>query len=466
MPSAQSDRTFGVELECLVRHSLPADDPMIQYEIVGRHIESHTALQIIHPGLPLYNDYYCGRLKRHDWIVMGDVSISLKRDDFRYSRERLFYPDMSVHSWARLWDGVEIVSPVLTESSWENVDAIMKAIETPPMAVIHNKSTSTHIHIGIQPYSKPPLDAETGLHDLKHVAAVYYIFETYLNLLCPDHRVNTFCHRIRRSFFARKSKTQREFCQKIYSLQTLQEVHSLMNCEALDDVDEIMASRYFGVNFENCKNVWEKWTVEFRSHEGTKNSSDLRYWGKLLMRLFDQAVASDWAYIMFLCDSSESFSSEWMCGHQDNRDLNSWRKWTAGMHILFVMFLAGPALRDKHMNPVAPDTLEKFIFSQPPQMTDEEYADIDVRPAREEEILLQNLVNHITAREGKFKPLYERYMKGTFQDWSSDNPRDDLPADWVDYPNPSGVVLDSYGLDTPFNVWRVTDEDYAQYPVV
>ena len=383
-------------------------------------------------------------------------------EDFCYSRERQLYPRMAVNTWYQLWIAGELVSPILTENNWGEVEAIMKAIQIPPVAVIHNKSTSTHIHIGIQPHSVAPLDSETGLYDLKRVAAVFYIFEIYLNLLCPHHRVNDWCHRVRRSYFGRRG-TQREFCETISNLQNLRELHTLMNCPNLD-IDGIpYSSRYYGGNFANCMNVWEKWTVEFRSHEGTKNYAGLQSWGKLLLRLFDQAVAADWDFIIDLCDTTESFNMEGTYGDTKSRGLSSWRNWVASMHVLFVMFLAGPVIRSKHMNMVDLPAMENYILSQPPQMTDEEYADDDVRYLREEEMLLQNLFNFLLARENKFSSQYEAYMQGNFEDWSSDNPRDDLPGDYVDYPNPSGIVRDQFGKDIPVDM-EGQSSDYAQYP--
>ena len=463
MASAFSDRTFGIELECIVRHSVPAPSDQRQYTIVARHIQTLTILDIIHPEYPYYNEYKNGRRERSDWMIIGDSSVEPNDEDFRYSRERMLYPHLSLLSWYQLWNAAEIISPILTENNWGEVVAILNAIQTPPMGVIHNKSTSTHIHIGIQPNSAAPLGTEGGLHTLKHVAAVYYIFETYLNLLCPDHRVNTFCRRTRRSYFGKRN-TPREFCDAIYDVKSLRNIHYYMNCAGVDENDELIPERYYGANFANCMHPWEKWTVEFRSHEGTKDSYDLQSWGKILMRLFDQAVAADWDYILELCASSESFDSEEMCGDENDRELDAWREWVASMHILFVTFLAGPALRENHMDPEAPSTLEEYILSQPTQMTNEEYADDDIRPVREEEILLQNLINHIIAREYKFKPQYETFMEGNFDDWSSEYVRDDLPGDWVDYPNPSGIVLDYLGRDIPINSRYIPNLDFGQFP--
>ncbi|KAF8430292.1 putative amidoligase enzyme-domain-containing protein [Tirmania nivea] len=441
---ACSYRSFGIELECIVRHSEPASSYRQLHTKIARHIRRLTNLKIIHPQNPQFSGYLYGEIQRKDWMIVDDTTVLVKIGDFRYSREREHYPHMGSREWARLWCGAELVSPILTENNWEEVEVILNAIQTPPMAVIHNKTTSTHIHIGIQPHSAAPLDAEVGLYDIKRVAAIYYIFETYLNLLCPDHRVNRYCRRTRRSHFAKRN-TQREFCQAIYELQRLGDVFDLMNCLGIEGDDELLTGRYFGGNFANCVNVWDKWTIEFRSHEGTKNSNGLEFWVKLLMRLFDEAVASDWDYIMYLCDSSESFNAEGMCGDENDRELYAWRVWVLSMHHLFLLFLAGPILRDKYMDPLAPQALEENILSQPPQMTDEEYSDDNVRPVREEEMLLQNLINYMTEREYKFSPQYERFMEGNFQDWSSDNVRDDLPGDWVDYPNPSGKFLITAG---------------------
>jgi len=464
MAGAVSQRTFGIELEFIARHAIPPGSSNQLHATVSQHIQRYTGLKVIHSEVPNYADYRYGRLKRTDWLIVKDPSVNLSCNDFRYSRERQLYPGIGMATWLQFYKDAEIVSPILTENNWGQVEAILDAIKSPPMAVIHNKSTSTHIHIGIQPHSMAPLDTEAALHDLKRVAAVYYIFETYLNLLCPDHRVNSFCHRTRRSYFGKKARTERDFCEAVYSIQRLQDLHYLMNCDGLSGRDQTpITNRYYGANFANCANVWEKWTVEFRSHEGTKNKSDLQFWGKLLMRLFDQAVAADWDFIMYLCDTSESFNTEGACGDINGRDLNAWRTWAASIHCLFIVFLAGPVLRGKHMNMTDLAALEKNILSQPSHMTDKEYADRDVRPVREEELLLQNLIHYMLAREDKFRPQYERFMSGNFADWSSDNPRDDLPGDWVDYPNPSGIVLDEFGKDIPIIVdGHATD--YAQYP--
>jgi len=465
MASALSDRSFGIELECIVRHAEPATSNKRQYTIVAGHIKSETNLNIIHPEDPRYHEYQLGRIKREEWMITSDPSVGVDNNDFRYSRERQLYPHMSLYTWTQLWNGAEIVSPILNENNWEEVASILNAIQTPPMGVIHNKSTSTHFHIGIQRHSEAPLDAELGLHDIKRVAAIYYIFETYLNLLCPDHRVNDYCHRTRRSYFAKRN-TQREFCEAIYNLENLTDVHDFINCQGIIGDKEPIPSRYFGGNFANCMQVWQKWTVEFRSHEGTKDSESLESWGKLLLRLFDQATTAGWDYVMYLCDTSESYNAKKICGNENDRDLDAWRLWITSMHHLFVMFLAGSAFRDKHLNPEKPTTLEQYILSQPQEMTDEEYADINVRRVREEEILLQKLITYVTARERKFKPQYERFMEGNFEDWSSDHPRETLPSDWVDYPNPSGIVNDHIGRDIPVSWNRISNVNYSLYPAV
>ena len=127
------------------------------------------------------------------------------------------------------------------------------------------------------------------------------------------------------------------------------------------------------------------------------------------------------------------------------------------------MFLAGLVVRSKHMSMVDLPAMENYIISQPPQMTDEEYADDDVRSLREEEMLLHNLFNYMFARDNKFSSQYEVYMQGNFEDWSWDNSRDDLPGDWVDYPNPSGIVRNQFGKDIPIEM-EVLSSDYVQYP--
>ncbi|RPB23960.1 hypothetical protein L211DRAFT_868120 [Terfezia boudieri ATCC MYA-4762] len=462
MASALSDRTFGIELECILRHSVPAASIRDHHSVIARHIQQHTAIDIINPNSPHYNDYHDGSLKRQHWMIVDDPTVNLEYIDFRYSRERQLYHNMGVRTWFQLWSSAEIISPVLTERSWGDIEVILKAMQTPPMAVLHNKTTSTHIHIGIQTHSGAPLGVEEGLNGLKRVAAVFYIFETYLNLLCPDHRVNDWCHRTRKSYFSQRSR-EREFCEAIFNLESFRELHYFMNCPGLGRDDDPMASRYFGGNFGNCMNVWEKWTIEFRSHEGTKNNNDLQSWGKLLMRLFDQAVDTDWDFIMYLSDSVEHLNSEGICGSMNDRDLVAWRVWVLSMHTLFIMFLVGRVIRDKHLDMVNPQALEQYLLSQPPQMSDKEFTDDIVRPVREEEMLLQNFIKYMTMREAKFSPQYEKFMEGNFEDWSSENSREALPCDWVDYPNPSGIVRDRFGMDIPINV-NDHSADYARYP--
>ncbi|KAF8455958.1 putative amidoligase enzyme-domain-containing protein [Terfezia claveryi] len=461
LTSAFSDRTFGVELECILRHSVPAASKKKLHTVAAQHIQKHTAIDIIHPGSPHYEHYRAGIKKRKDWMIVNDPTVYLNPNEFRYSRERQLYPNMGLPTWFQLWKGAEIVSPILTERSWGEVEDILEAIQTPPMAVIHNKSTSTHIHIGIQTHSGAPLGAEEGLNDLKKVAAVFYIFETYLNLLCPDHRVNDWCHRTRRNMFAKRC-TEREFCETLSNIESLRDLHYFMNCTGLSRNDDPMASRYFGGNFANCMNVWEKWTIEFRSHEGTKNNNDLLSWGKLLMRLFDQAVDANWDFIMYLCDSAEHLNSEGICGSMHDRDLKAWRVWVLSMHSLFIMFLVGRNLCGKHMDMVNPQALEQYILSQPPEMTDEELVNDIVRSVREEEMLLQNFIIYMTMREAKFSPQYEKFMGGNFEDWSSANSRMELPGDWIDYPNPSGIVRDRFGRDIPIDI--DFSEDCSHYP--
>lgn len=429
------------------------------HQTIAEHASDYFATTI-GPFDPLYEDYKCYEAPREDWIIVSDASLLVTTRDFRYSKERMEKPRMKALLWKFFFSGAEVVSAILDEECWNTVALLLDSLQAEPCSVIHNSSTSTHVHVGIHvpgTQSLSPLDVND---DCTRVAAIWYIFETFINLLHPEHRVNEYCKRSRRSPLA-KQCDQGEFVQKLQDSKTPRNIHQIMNNTEVvrrRGRETIVTSRYFGASFENVQSD-KKFTIEFRSHEGTNDFGAIECWGKLLMRLFDQAVESDWEYIWSLVDLTDGLEDQKCYGPEKTRPVTEWRRWVQHMHYLFVNFLAGQEMRNKYLNDDDPGSLEAAILELEELVDlDDDSVDVEQRAKREEELLIKRLAIYMTNRRAKFKNLHEGRFSN-FVRWDSEGRRDPQIDDFMDYPNPTGIVRDGVGRDIPINEFRPQPEE-------
>lgn len=464
---ALSKRTFGVELECIVRHDKPLP-PVTFHNTIADHIAAF-GVNVIKPIDPNFLDYRSGLMKRHDWLITHDASLDIDYREFRYSRERMEFPKMSMFTWVNLWKGVEVISPVLDESHWDKVAIVLQALDTPPVGVYHNKSTSTHVHVGVQVPGLGPNTTEEALEGLKRIASLWYLFEGYINLLHPAFRMNNFCRRTRKNKFA-KDTTQMEFINEIYNSTEVQNVHNIMNnlgywkCD-VTNVWNYRPSRLFGANFENLI-LPHKWTIEFRALEGTKDLSDLQCWAKIVMRFCDQAIITDWSYIKNLIYYTDKLNDNQIFGHENSRPVEKWQQWAQIMQNFWLNFLAGDGLRAKFLNEQDPPSLENSVLNIPWELTHEEENNPGIKAQREEELLLKTIAVWSQYRRDKHHPLHaDLYSnwEGFHSDSWSDDDEDPRPEAFIDFPNPSGIVADETGKDLPLSAWQEAQPDYELY---
>lgn len=420
-----------------------------QHQALAAHATDNFATTI-GPFDYRYQSFLDYEIPRTDWLVVSDGSLLLTTRDFRYSKERMEQPYMKALIWKFFFAGAEIISPILNESRWDAVAILLDCLELEPCSVLHNTSTSTHIHVGIQVPKDVPLSRMQVGDDCTRVAAVWYLFETFILQIHPEHRVNEYCRRTRRTPLARACN-QREFIQRLYEVENPMSINRIMNNNRVtyrQNQETIISSRFFGASFDNLDSD-TKFTIEFRSHEGTKDIDAIECWGKLVMRLFDQAVQCDWEYIRSLVDLTDALQDQSCYGPEQTRPVMEWRRWTQHMHYLFVNFLAGQQMRDEYLHPNNPGSLEEAIL-RIEQLADESSADPQLRNKRAEELLIKRLAIYMSNRRAKFKDLHEARFSN-FMRWDSEARRDPHPNDYMDFPNPSGIVQDVGWRDVPIN---------------
>ena len=455
---ALSQRTFGLEFEIIVRLTEIYPDIIDLFQAVADHVTDNDAITI-GPRHTLYDSYHQYEIPRDHWIIVEDGSLGAEITDFRYSKERVDTPHMKAALWLLYFCGAEIVSPILHEGRWDFVSNLLKSLGTEPCSVFHNTSTSTHIHVGVQVPGEEVCGA-TAIDTCTKVAAVWFIFETFLNLLHPDHRVNGWCKRSRRSPLARKYK-QNEFIEKLTEDKNPKNIYLMMNNTLYthaDGEESLIGDRYFGVSFGNLERDY-KYTIEFRSHEGTNDIDAIECWGKLVMRLFDQAAQSDWEYIWSLVYLTDGLSDRNMYGPEPTRLLPEWRQWIQHMHYLFLNYLAGEKMREEYLDCDDIGSLEEAILPLE-QLAGDAAANPQLRDKREEELLIKRFALYMKNRRAKFRNLHDRKYFD-FMEWDSSDERYPYPDDYVDYPNPSGIVTDEAGRDIPINLSQPTPEEIA-----
>lgn len=421
-----------------------------QHQELAEHATRYGAITI-GPRDQQYLLYRSYQIPREDWIIVPDGSVGVTTRDFRFSKERMEEPHMKALLWALHYAGAEIVSSILDESFWGSVWKLLESLQTVPCSVLYNHSTSTHIHVGILVPNEEISESDI-LQNCRKLAAVWYIFETYINLIHPEHRVNDFSQRSRRSPLAEKCN-QRQFVQKLIDADSAGNIHFIINNVMADyenGEESLVGSRFFGASFENLEND-KKFTIEFRAHEGTKDFDAVQCWGKLVMRLFDQAAASDWEYIWKLVSLTDGLSDRKCYGPEKTRPFAEWKLWVQHMHYLFVNFLAGERMRGEYLQSNNPGSLEAAILPlQGLVGVGGASTDPHLQAKREEELLIKRLAIYMTNRRTKFKKLHEaRFLD--WENWDSEGRRDPKAEDYMDYPNPSGIVRDEAGRDIPIN---------------
>lgn len=456
---AVSKRTFGLEFEMLVSIGEVFRTTGDLFQAIANHVTDYDAVTI-GPHNPDYHRYKAYEIPRGDWIIVSDGSLWVRDRDFRYSKERMEQPHMKAMLWAFYFTGAEIVSPILHEGRWNFVSRLLDSLQTEPCSVIHNTSTSTHVHVGVLTPNEEP-HSETEIMDgCTKVAAVWYIFETFISQLHPEHRVNDYCKRTRRSPLARRCN-QSEFIQRLYEAGSPMNIYNIINNNTIAHrrgQEVLSGSRYCGACFENLQSD-TKFTIEFRSHEGTKDFNAIECWAKLVMRLFDQAVQSDWKYIWSLVALTDGLRDQSCYGPEQSRPVAEWRRWVRHMHHLFLNFLAGERMRTEYLHAHDPGSLEAAILTLE-ELAAEDPAYGHLLAKREEELLIKRLAIYMTNRRAKFQSLHEvRFLD--FVRWNSDAERDPHPDDYVDYPNPSGIVRDKAGKDIPINEQEPRPEELA-----
>ena len=453
-----STRTFGVELEACVT----CGDNQVRrsFNKLADSIAEGRIACAVELG---YHEY---RPKLPDgcfptegpprlWTITEDGSVSIKPRDFRYSRERQENPHQKRHNFVDIYHGMEIISPVLTVNDFPALESVMGYMTTKPFRVLHNASTSTHVHVGIEDPEHEVVSAAEYLVHIKKVAAIWFIFETFINFHFPAYRVNHFCRRSRRTPLA-KSSTQTHFLDTIRRCR-LSGVQQLMNHTGIRRKKPLLLdqSRNFAANFDNANNMgMTKWTIEFRIHEGSVKMEDIENWCNVLMSLFDAAILLNWETIRHLARVTDALSDKKAYDEEPLRNQASWEGWLEEMHTLFVNLLAGEHLRDKHLgihHDVPPQHLEQQICNLQ-EMTPEEEASAtnDEREVRATELFIQKSAQWLRKRRAKWKATHLR-MIPKWDEWDSESDRSSSPTDFTDFPNSSGLVLDSSGMDIEIN---------------
>tara|TARA_R100000234_G_scaffold101720_1_gene70833 strand:- start:406 stop:1338 length:933 start_codon:yes stop_codon:yes gene_type:complete len=228
---AATERTFGIELECLMDDS----------ERVAQHLRNN--------GIEIYCESYNHHTRDH-WKIVSDASVG-GRSGMRYL------------------EGMEIVSPILLgDEGLSKVRALLSALNTYNGDVKVNSTCGFHLHVAIN---------DLSLKQIKNTVKAQLKYEWVFDSFLPRSRRednNTYCHSVASRFG--DGDNLRSIEETGFAL-----IDSARNMDTVQRL--VQQSRFAKLNFQNYTN---RGTVEIRHAAGTLDAEKVVNWVELWTRFF------------------------------------------------------------------------------------------------------------------------------------------------------------------------------------
>jgi Putative amidoligase enzyme len=218
---------YGLEIECILPQGTQAD----------------LATAITAAGVPCYFASYSHAQERTKWKIVTDASI---------------------HANGR-GTGVELVSPPLTESHFENVRKVCAVLQEQGCTV--NRSCGLHVHIGARNLS---------VEVVKRLAMLYIQYEAVIDQLLPPSR----------------RASNNAYCASNATRANLRGLTAATTFSAISTAIQGDDPRARFVKL-NLKSYWRHGTVEFRHHSGTIDANKILYWVQLIDKMVAAASADN-----------------------------------------------------------------------------------------------------------------------------------------------------------------------------
>lgn len=218
--------TFGVEIEFLA-------PPNLEQDQVVSALASYSQLPVI--------SALRGQPRPSQWKVVHDGSVS--------------GPGRT---------GWEVVSPVLVNTSMDQIDKMCSALSR--LGAVVNRSCGLHVHIGARDM---PLDA------IKRLAILYAESELFIDALLPPSR------RASNNVYCKSVKANLKL-QKVLDAEDVSRV-----AMGVRQADRNTADRHMKLNLTS---YWKHGTVEFRHHSGTIDPEKIKNWVKFCQHLVSTAL--------------------------------------------------------------------------------------------------------------------------------------------------------------------------------
>lgn len=244
---------FGVEIECLV--------PSVLNRVA-------VAAAISEAGIPCYDAGYSHAFEATRWKVVSDGSVTGPGN------------------------GMELVSPPLTEAGFEQIEKVSAVLLR--LGATVNRSCGLHVHIGARNHS---------VASLKKLAAIYIEHEPVIDQLLPTSRrgsANNFCESITAANWGQLARAT--------SVSDI--------AIAVTGMTDVNARRNVKLNYQS---YWRHGTVEFRHHSGTVDAAKIIKWVVFCSKLVEAAVREAHEPFPMPANSPTQYSGYWQRGRRTRR---------------------------------------------------------------------------------------------------------------------------------------------------
>lgn len=243
---------FGVEIECL----LPS--------VLSR---AAVAAAVAEAGVPAYDAGYSHTFEATKWKVVSDRSI------------------------VGPGNGIELVSPPLNETGFEQIEKVSAVLLR--LGATVNRSCGLHVHTEARTLS---------VTALKKLAALYIEHEPVIDQLLPNSRrgsANNYCKSISTANWNR-----------------------LANATSVNDIAIAItgttdrSARFVKLNYHS---YWRHGTVEFRHHSGTVDAAKIIKWVVFCSKLVEAAAREAHEPIRLPANTPTEYSAYWQRGRRTKK---------------------------------------------------------------------------------------------------------------------------------------------------
>lgn len=248
---------FGIEIECLLPYQWS---------------RSAVAAKIVEAGVPCYDAGYSHAFEATKWKVVSDGSVTGGGN------------------------GMELVSPPLTEAGFEQIEKVSAVLLA--LGATVNRTCGLHVHIGARNHS---------VATLKKLAALYIEHEPVIDQLLPNSRrgsANNYCKSPPANF------------RRLAEAGSVNDIISIINPSTTPSNRD---GRFHKLNYHS---YWRHGTVEFRHHSGTVDAAKIIKWVVFCSKLVEAAVREAGEPIAVPGNAPQQYSTYWQRGRRTRAIFN------------------------------------------------------------------------------------------------------------------------------------------------